>query len=178
MADTVFQKRLFERGYGKPNSLWAGDWLVAEEDMSYIPPGSVIPRRLPLHPPRTEDDRNALRSSGVETHRIIRHGKLDRRDSRGWPLDFEEESSCIIASLFQPHHLPSSTCAPNPNKDADEDDDPGHVTYRRAFEWAVFPSVQTLTLQFEMGDAVSDPVRVVNETGVTVWDTLEQLHEA
>lgn len=114
----------------------------------------------------------------MATHRLFRHGTMERRDMFGRALRPEVDSNCSIASLFQPHHLQSSRCPSNPDVDADEDDDPGHVSYRRAFEFAVYPSVRTLTLQFDWDGVVSDPVQVVNEKGVTVWDTLERLHEA
>jgi hypothetical protein len=92
----------------------------------------------------------------------------------GREVDPEAESDCSITQLFNIRHLPSPGC-PSTHE---ADDESGHLPYRAAFEFAVFPPVRTLDLSFEWNGVVSDQVQVANENGVTVWDTLETLHQA
>jgi hypothetical protein len=92
----------------------------------------------------------------------------------GREVDPEVGSDCSITQLFKIRHLPSYNC-PSTHE---ADDESGHFPYRTAFEFAVLPLVRTLDLLFEWNGVVSSSVQVANDNGVTVWDTLETLHQA
>lgn len=178
VAATVFRDKMLNLGYGEPANIpWSG-WLLDEAD------GDTFVELQPSRPPKRDgvdgpvsnEDSADWEEEEVwsEPHGLFRHGCVVRHDMYGREVDPEAESDCSITQLFNIRHLPSPGC-PSTHE---ADDESGHLPYRAAFEFAVFPPVRTLDLSFEWNGVVSDQVQVANENGVTVWDTLETLHQA